>query len=256
VNPSSNSDRVREVFGERAATYTTSAAHTDPEVLARLVACARPQAHWTALDIATGTGHTAFALAPHVRGVTAVDVTPQMLAEAEKLKMEKGLSNVSFQVADAHSLPFPDETFDLLVSRLAPHHFSDIRQALAEMYRVLRRGGRLVIDDRSIPEDDDVDAVMNRLDALHDESHVRQYRPSQWRALLKGAGFSVESVKPYSSLRPLGALKRDASQASIEEIDRVMAGLTEHQKSIMQVTLRDGELHHLHFYVLLAAARP
>lgn len=255
MQPPTHQDKVRAVFGERAATYTTSGSHVDPEVLAWVVERAKPQAHWRALDVATGTGHTAFALAPHVSHVTAVDLTPEMLAEARGLQARNGLGNVSFEVADAHRLPFAADSFDLVTCRRAPHHFSDVRRALAEMRRVLRPGGRLVIDDRSVPEDDDVDEIMNRLDALHDESHVRQYRPSEWRAMLEEAGFRVESLEPFSLLRPISQLKRDAAAVSAAEIDRVMAALTERQRSVMQVTHRDGELHHLHFFVMIAAVK-
>jgi ubiquinone/menaquinone biosynthesis C-methylase UbiE len=255
MTPPSHEDKVRAVFGERAATYTTSGSHTDPEVLAWVVERAQCQAHWRALDVATGTGHTAFALAPHVGHVTGVDLTPEMLAEARGLQARNGLRNVTFAVADVHRLPFASDSFDLVTARRAPHHFSDVRHALVEMRRVLRPGGRLVIDDRSVPEDDEVDAIMNRLDVLHDESHVRQYRPSEWRAMLAEAGFRIESLEPFSLLRPLSQLKRDASAASAAEIDRVMAALTERQRSVMQVTHRDGQLHHLHFFVMIAAVK-
>ena len=255
MTPSSHQDKVRAVFGERAATYTTSSSHTDPEVLAWVVERALCKSHWRALDVATGTGHTAFALAPHVAHVTGVDLTPQMLAEARALQARNGLCNVSFTVADVHRLPFDADSFDLVTARRAPHHFSDVRRALAEMRRVLRPGGRLVIDDRSVPEDDEVDCLMNTLDTLHDESHVRQYRPSEWSAMLEEAGFLVESVEPFALDRPLSALKRDAPAASAAEIDRVMAGLTERQRSVMQVAERDGQLHHLHFFVMIAAVK-
>lgn len=255
MSQKSHADKVRAIFGARAATYTTSAIHADAESLAMLVERARPESHWSALDVATGSGHTAFALAPHVKSVVGIDLTPEMLAEAQSLCAQNGLANVSFRVADAHALPFPAESFDLVVSRKAPHHFSDIMKALSKLHRVLRPGGRLVIDDRSVPEDDEVDAIMNRLDTLHDESHVRQYRPSEWRAMLEKAGFAVESVEPVSSLRPIAALKRDASPESSAAIDRVMAGLTERQKAVIQVTERDGQIHHLHFYVMIAAVK-
>jgi protein-L-isoaspartate O-methyltransferase len=62
-------ESAKTIFGEHAASYTTSAAHADEHVLERIVELARPQPHWTALDTATGTGHTALALAPHVASV-------------------------------------------------------------------------------------------------------------------------------------------------------------------------------------------
>jgi ubiquinone/menaquinone biosynthesis C-methylase UbiE len=175
--------KAQTVFGERASFYTTSNAHTDPQALGRVVALAEPRKNWAVLDIATGTGHTAFAVSPHVNSVVGVDLTVEMLTQAERLRVEKLLSNVVFQIADAHELPFQPETFDLVTCRRAAHHFSNIRRALREMRRVLRIGGKVIIDDRSVPEDDFLDACMNLLDTYHDESHVRQYRASEWQQM-------------------------------------------------------------------------
>jgi len=126
------------VFGQRAAFYTTSAVHKDKAVLDRVVELARPKSTDIVLDVATGTGHTAFAFAPHVKSLIATDVTPEMLSEGEKLKAEGGITTVEFQLADAHDLPFEDATFDVVTCRRAAHHFMDITQALREMKRVLR----------------------------------------------------------------------------------------------------------------------
>src|SRR5688572_30814979 len=107
-----------------------------------------------ALDIATGSGHTAFALASYVRAIVAIDITPEMLREAEALQAERSIDNVTFQAGDVHDLPFEDGSFQLVTCRRAAHHFSDIGRALQEICRVLSPGGRVVIDDRSVPEDD------------------------------------------------------------------------------------------------------
>lgn len=248
-------DLAREVFARRAATYVTSASHTDRETLARLVERARPEPGWTTLDVATGAGHAAFAIAPHVHGVVATDLTPGMLEEARKLGETRGVRNVEFQVADVHALPFHDGRFDLVTSRRAPHHFSDIRKALREIRRVLRHGGRLVIDDRSAPEDDAADDILDRLDRLHDPSHVRQYRPSAWRRLLEEAGFKVELIEPFSQLRPLEHLKGDVAPADCARIDAIATGLDARLRKVLGVEERGGEIHHLHFFVLIAARR-
>ena len=78
-------DKAQRVFGDRAAFYTTSPAHTDPQVLARVVELARPQPDWVGLDIATGSGHTAFALAPQVKSMIGVDITAEMLRDINNL---------------------------------------------------------------------------------------------------------------------------------------------------------------------------
>ncbi|MCL5677227.1 MAG: methyltransferase domain-containing protein [Firmicutes bacterium] len=183
-------ETARRIFGERAARYVTSAVHTDPQVLARVVEMSSPKPDWTVLDVGTGTGHTAFALAPHVAHVTGMDLTSEMLAKAQQLRLERSIENVDFRVGDVHHLPFEDETFHLVTCRRAAHHFSHIAQALSQMRRVLRAGGKLVIDDRSVPEDDSVDACMNELDRYHDESHVREYRPTEWRRMLQELGLT------------------------------------------------------------------
>jgi len=155
MNPTgSYEERAKAIFAQRADLYTTSAAHTDEQVLSRLVEIAQPRTDWRVLDIGTGTGHTALALAPHVREVVGLDLTEEMLAEARKLAEARRVANVSFSVADVHHLPTEyAAAFDLVTCRRAAHHFSDIDRAIRETAGTLRPGGRLLIDDRSVPEE-------------------------------------------------------------------------------------------------------
>lgn len=243
------------VFAQRAAFYTTSAVHKDKAVLDRLVELARVKSTDCVLDVATGTGHTAFAFAPHVCEVIATDVTPEMLAEGEKLKAERGIRNVEFRLADAHDLPFEDQAFDGVTCRRAAHHFVEIDRALREMCRVLRPGGRLVIDDRSVPDDDFVDATLNRLDWLHDHSHVRQYRPGEWQSMMQDAGSKVEVVKPYTKPRPLLAFTNGVEPESVAEIERIIAGLDDVQRATLNVAEKDGEIYLNHWYVMVVGVK-
>ena len=161
---------AQTIFAERAAFYTTSAIHADRAVLDHLVELAQPKVTDHVLDVATGTAHTALAFAPHVAHVIATDITPEMMAQGERLRAEAGIENLEFKIADAHDLPFEAAAFDIVTCRRAAHHFIDIATALREMARVLKVGGRLIIDDRSVPEDDFADVTLNRLDWLHDHS--------------------------------------------------------------------------------------
>ena len=78
------------------------------------------------MDVATGTGFTAFALAPKVAYVVATDLTPEMVAKAAELAEEQAIDNITFSVAAAEFLPFATASLDLVTCRLAPHHFQDV----------------------------------------------------------------------------------------------------------------------------------
>ena len=247
--------KPEEVFGRRAEYYTTSEIHTDPQLLARAVELSQAQADWRALDVGTGTGHTAFAVAPSVASVVGIDLTPEMLREARKLQAEQPCDNVSFEIADVHQLPYPDGDFDLTTCRRAAHHFTDIAGALGEIHRTLRDGGRLVIDDRSVPEDDFVDRCMNALDLLHDESHVRQYRPSEWEEMLRAVGFNVDAVEPYVKHRPLSSLTQDVSAGNVAKMMEILEGLDEQEREALNVAEVDGEMHTNHWFVMVAATK-
>jgi ubiquinone/menaquinone biosynthesis C-methylase UbiE len=248
-------EKARENFGRRAARYTASAAHTDPQVLARVVELAAPRRDWLALDVATGTGHTAFALASHVRAVIGIDLTPEMLMESKRLGAVQGISNVAVGLADVHHLPFPSESFHLITCRRAAHHFSQIGQAFREMRRVLRVGGHLVIDDRSVPENDFVDACMNRLDGYHDESHVREYRPSEWQQLFEDHGFAVEAIEGYVKHRPLTAFTTDVSPENVLRIQEVLNELTPEQRAALNLREINGQPYLNHWYVMISGTK-
>jgi arsenite methyltransferase len=96
-------------------------------------------------DIGTGTGFMAAGLAPLVRQVIAVDGSPAML-EAARRNLA-GVSNVTFRLADGAALPFENGSLDAVFANMVLHHCPDPAAAIAEMVRVLRPGGRLVITD-------------------------------------------------------------------------------------------------------------
>jgi len=183
--------RVQSQFGAAAAAYTTSAGHADAAMLRRVVELAAPQPGDLALDIATGAGHTALALAPHVSSIVAYDITPQMLEETARNAAARSLGNLSTRQGAAENLPFPAASFDIVTVRQAPHHFADVRRAVCEMARVARPGGRVIVVDSRAPDDDELDRQFNHIEKLRDPSHVRNYRPHQWREFIAAAGLTL-----------------------------------------------------------------
>jgi ubiquinone/menaquinone biosynthesis C-methylase UbiE len=186
---------AKEQFDRQAGHYDSQWNLWSEESLRWLLENAEPQPTDRALDIATGTGFTALAFAPHVAQVVGLDVSPGMLAQARKQAAEQGIANADFQEGEAEHMPFPDDSFDLVTCRIAPHHFLSIKKFLREVARVLKPGGRLLLADTSVPDNDpEADHWQNTVEVLRDLSHVRNYTPAEWRAFLTEAGLTIEAT--------------------------------------------------------------
>jgi len=194
---------AKEQFDRQAEHYDKQWSSWSEESLRWLLENAEPRPADSVLDIATGTGFTALAFAPHVAHVIGLDVSPGMLKQAQKRASEQGIANVEFQEGAAEHLPFPDDSFDLVTCRIAPHHFLSVIKFVHEAARVLKPGGRLLLADTSVPDSDpEADHWQNTVEFLRDPSHVRNYTPSEWRAFLTDAGLTIETAN-YSGGIPI-----------------------------------------------------
>lgn len=109
-----------------------------------IVEAARVEPGMRVLDIACGTGEPSISIATLLRGsgdVAGIDISPEPLKIAEERAKERGLTNVKFQQGDAHVLPFADESFHRITSRLGAMFFAEPQRAFLEMWRVLKPGG-------------------------------------------------------------------------------------------------------------------
>jgi ubiquinone/menaquinone biosynthesis C-methylase UbiE len=190
-------ERIREQFGRATAEYTLSASHSDPVLLERVFALLQPSARELALDLATGSGHTALTLAPYFTHVVALDVTPQMLREARANAQARNLANLDVVLGDVVTLPFFSATFDAAACRIAPHHFADLDSTLQEIARVLRPGGKFYVLDCSAPDDPEALSFIDEIEKLRDPSHVALYPPQRWRQALAAAAFKIKELKLF-----------------------------------------------------------
>jgi ubiquinone/menaquinone biosynthesis C-methylase UbiE len=186
--------RVRSEFTRQAKAYAAAPVINDAERLARLVRAIDPQPEDRALEIATGPGYVAMALAEHCREVVGVDLTPAPIAIAQRTAGERGLTNVRFEVGEADRLAYRDGEFDIVVCRFAFHHFRNPEAILAQMYRVCRVGGMVAVEDLYAHENRERAERCNRIEQLRDTSHTRALPLSELIAMMGRAGLEVESI--------------------------------------------------------------
>ena len=168
-------------WSDRAQAYRESETHRAGADLDLVVEWCEPAEGVKALDVATGGGHVARRLREAGCEVVTLDPSPGMQADV---------------LAPAEHIPFDDGAFDVVVTRIAPHHFEDIRAAVAELERVSNR--LVVIEDTLYSSDRHEQA-----EKLRDPTHVRNYTEDEWRGFLTEAGLEVEQVECFEKQHPL-----------------------------------------------------
>jgi SAM-dependent methyltransferase len=139
------------------------------ELAARVHAFALPQGEEHAVDVGCGAGALALALAPHVQHVVGVDRVSELLA----LARERAPSNVEFVEGDATQLELHDESFDLGGTLRTLHHVARPELVIAELTRVTRIGGRVLIVDQLAPADPLEAEALDVFERARDDSHAR-----------------------------------------------------------------------------------
>jgi ubiquinone/menaquinone biosynthesis C-methylase UbiE len=212
----------KDQFNANADKYAVSDVHRAGPSLPVLLALARPIQTDQALDVGTGTGHTALAVARFVAKMTGMDIAPKMLEQARLLAAEQGVSNCAFMEGSAEKIPLMDGQFTLVTARHAPHHFHEVGLFLSEVRRVLMLQGRFVMADQISASAEIYDWV-DYWERARDPSHFMQRTIEQWEEEVTKARLNwVEHrIVPYR-------LEFDwwVNQASCP--DSVIAALIEH----------------------------
>jgi SAM-dependent methyltransferase len=166
---------MTDVWSQRADAFRESPTHRAGPDLELLVEWCEPGHDVKVLDVATGGGHVARRLREEGCTVITVDPAPGMDPDV---------------VAPAESLPFEDGSFDVVACRIAPHHFEDVRKAVAEMARVTQR---LVVIEDNVFTDERVEEA----EKLRDPTHLRCYSEDEWKEMLAEAGLEVEQLERF-----------------------------------------------------------
>ncbi len=201
---------MTELWSERAEAYRAAPDQREGADLDLVVEWCGPREGVQALDVATGGGHVARRLREAGATVTTVDPASGMRADV---------------IARAEDLPFADDSFDVTVTRIAPHHFDDVGAAVRELARVSRE--LVVVEDTLF-----VSEEIERAEQLRDPTHVRSYTEVEWRGFVDEAGLVLEAVETFEKRRPLERwLERTGCVG--EEAERV--------RGLLGAQIKDGQ---------------
>ena len=251
-------ERTKQEFTRQAEGFANSAATTDRREARRLVDALPADTIGRVLDVACGPGIVTCELAATAREVVAFDLTPEMLAKAQARCEMHGLRNVAFKEGSATDLPFAEDYFDAVVSRLSLHHFQDPRRVLGEMRRVARPGGALIIADVTSSEAADKSAVQNAIEVLRDPSHVRMLPASEFLGLVRDAGLVIELIATWDKPREFeewaGIVADDERIRPLRTLVRALAAGGE--DAGMNLVLAGGLMVFVHRWQLVVARKP
>ncbi|MBU9837941.1 class I SAM-dependent methyltransferase [Rahnella perminowiae] len=189
-----HSEAVDKQFGSQAQDYLTSAVHSQGADLQRLAALLAPYKEAQIIDLGCGAGHASFVAAGVVKNVIAYDLSAQMLDVVMQAARDKQLTNITVQQGMAESLPFEDHSAEVIISRYSAHHWHDVGQALREVARVLKPGGKFIMMDVVSPGHPLLDIYLQTVEVLRDTSHVCNYSPGEWLNMVAEAGLIAREV--------------------------------------------------------------
>jgi len=252
-------DVIRREFGQQAARFGEQGLTLSNQAyLQWMVAQLDLQPDFEVLDVAAGTGHLSRAIAPYVRRVVGLDLTPEMLAEGRRDAEQQGLTNLVFEQGEAEHLSYAPESFDLVVTRFSLHHFADPPAPLQEMVRVCRRGGKVAVIDIVSPDDPAVAITYNQLEHLRDPSHLRALTAHELQQLMGATGLALV----HTASRDVEVhLERwlDLTGTATEARQRIRTALTQDLEGIrrtgMRPYVRDQELKFLHAWLVVIGMR-
>ena len=190
---SSHRDRILDQITRQAVPFSTAPGIRDPHALEQMVTDSGAGPDDLVLDVACGPGLVVAAFAAVAQQVTGIDLTPAMIARARELTAAR--PNVQFDVGTVLPLPYADAAFTIVVSRFAFHHLEDPGAVLAEMVRVCRPGGCILVCDLLASDDPRKAEGFHRMEQLRDPSHVRALTLDELRGLFAAVALPPPQVR-------------------------------------------------------------
>lgn len=242
-------------FDKQAENYNEFRYINQKDSIIQLVNSGYPYKNKVVLDLGSGTGFLSREIARMSKDVYALDISQAMINKMETLNKKYKINNLHPLKGDAHSLPFIDDTFDLIFTRLTFHHFKDIDLVLKEIKRVLKKNGELIIVDIVSSENTTNFDLENAFNKIRDVSHNKFFRINEIKGKLKEFKFNNLKVETWKEKRDFDEW---ISLAKFKDSDKIlfnlMKGFAMHNVDIgINVTFIDNKIKFVQKMVLIKA---
>lgn len=200
-NESNHNARILDQFAKQAESYAALVNRSKDTTLPILLDAVKPMPTDRLLDVGCGTGRFAVTLAPLVAKVVGIDLTAEMLKQAQQLQADAKLANIEWHQGDVSNLPFADGEFNVVTTRAMLHHVIEPARVIAEMNRVCARGGRIMTMDLT-PKREKI-AAFDAIEILRDPSHAHVLTNAELRAIGSKLGLKEITSHEYEARMPL-----------------------------------------------------
>ncbi|MBX7244118.1 MAG: methyltransferase domain-containing protein [Candidatus Sumerlaeaceae bacterium] len=245
---------IIDQFTRQAVPFSKLLGHA--HALAMMVEMGQVTPDDTVLDVACGPGMVACAFAEKAAHVTGIDITPAMIDRAREVQSEKGVQNVSWHVGDVSPVPFPDDSFSVVLTRYTFHHFLEPDAVLREMVRVCKPGGRLLVADAAIPAEKR--KAYDHVEKLKDPSHTRVLTPDELIDMARAAGLQDIETRWYKVEMEVEAQLRAnfPNPSDDEKIRRIFREDVGRDTLGMGAHLVGDEVHFAYPVIIVAGQKP
>lgn len=227
----------QQQYQEKSEAYLQSTVHAQGIEFAKMreAVLRYPQAQ--VLDLGCGGGHVSYQVAAVAERVIAYDLCAEMVELVLQQAQQKALHNIQGKVGAAEQLDFPDQHFDIVISRYSAHHWHNLGQAMQEIHRVLKPHGRVIFFDVIGSADPILDTFLQTIEMIRDPSHVRDYSVAEWTGIAEYHGFHLETIEKQSLQLDFQAWveRMQTPAASVATIRELQQKVSDHVRRYYQI---------------------
>jgi ubiquinone/menaquinone biosynthesis C-methylase UbiE len=248
---------IRDQFDQCAQHYLQDSPMGDANLLQLIVQLAQPLSLDRSLDVACGAGMLVAEFAPRTQWAAGIDLSSILLCAAEQVAVKRGVTNVEFRLGDAELIPFDNNYFNIVTSKLALHYFHKPDTALGEMKRVAKAGGRILLIDRIASADPGQQEYHNLVEKLRTPTKVKVYAQAEIAKMITAQGLRLTQVVQYEQVEAVDDwLATTGSSAENQRLAReLLVGSLEHDLAGIPLSYVENRLMMSHRTAIFVAVK-